>query len=76
MTETIAGIPHEEEHHDEDHENDDEDDEDHDDHEEEDEAYIETENMILSWENIFNFSDLYMTIIINIFKRIILGKKE
>jgi len=61
MTETIAGIPHEEEHHDDDHDDDhedrDDDDEDHDDHEEEGEAYIETENMILSWENIFNFSD-------------------
>ena len=52
MTETMTGIPHGEEHHNEDHE-----DEDHDDHEEEGEAYIETENMILSWENIFNFSD-------------------
>jgi iron complex outermembrane receptor protein len=71
MTDTKVGIPHEEEHHDEDHEDGDDEDEDHDDHEEEGEAYIETENMILSWENIFclyiSLTFFFMIIMVFIF---------
>ena len=64
ITQSKVGIPHEEEHHDDDHDDDhedrdDDDDDDHDDHEEEHEegVYIETEYTMLSWENIFTFSD-------------------
>ena len=66
VTETMVGLPHGEEHHDEDHddhedgddEDGDDDHDDHDDHEEEEEGvYQDTEHTMLSWENVFTFSD-------------------
>jgi len=79
MTETKVGLPHGEEHHDEDHDDhddgdDDDDDDDHDDHEEEEEegVYIDTKHIMLSWENVFTFSDSELNVIVghtnNIFK--------